>query len=102
MVVYVKDRFNVSGNAYHEMARLCREMPRHYKLQKRIAELNTAWDIKLTPNGVGGVQQSLKERLIVRLSQLMESTPPNASFKINKKSMISCLVMVPQLANVYM
>ena len=32
MMLYVKDRFNVSGGAYHEMAQLCRDMPRHYKL----------------------------------------------------------------------
>ena len=27
--------FNVSGCAYHEMAKLCQEMPRHYKLKKK-------------------------------------------------------------------
>lgn len=31
MMLYVKDRFNVSGGAYHEMAQLCKEMSRHYK-----------------------------------------------------------------------
>ena len=74
IMVYVKDRYNVSGSAYHEMAKLCRQMPRHYKLQQRISELNTLWNIKPTPNGVCGVQQSLKDRLVVRLSHLIEST----------------------------
>ena len=60
MMLYVKDRFNVSGCAYHEMAKLCQEMPRHYKLKERIKQLNTLWKIRPTPNGVVGVQQSLK------------------------------------------
>ncbi len=63
MLLYVKNRFDVSGGAYHEMAQLCREMPRHYKLKDRIAELNKLWDIRPTPEGTCGIQQSLEERL---------------------------------------
>ena len=63
MMLYIKDRYNVSGSAYHEMAQLCDKMPRHYKLKERIAELNHLWDIHPTPNGTCGVQQSLKQRL---------------------------------------
>ena len=40
MLLYVKDRHNVSGDAYHEMAQMCKAMPRHYKLKQRIAKLN--------------------------------------------------------------
>lgn len=63
MMLYVKDRFNVSGSAYHEMAQLCREKPQHYKLKNQIAELNKLWNIWPTPEGTCGVQQSLEERL---------------------------------------
>ena len=38
-------------------------MPRHYKLKDRIAELNKHWNIRPTPEGTCGVQQSLEERL---------------------------------------
>ena len=41
MILYIKDKYNVSGAAYHEMAQLCKSMPRHYKVKNRIAELNT-------------------------------------------------------------
>ena len=51
MLLYVKDRHNVSGDAYHEMAQLCKAMPRHYKLKQHIAELNRLWNIKPTPEG---------------------------------------------------
>jgi len=27
MMLYIKDRFDVSGRAYHEMAKVCKEMP---------------------------------------------------------------------------
>ena len=51
MMLYAKDRFSVSGSAYHEMAQACRQMPRHYKLKERIRELNQLWNISPTPNG---------------------------------------------------
>ena len=34
MMLYVKDKYNISGSAYHELASLCREMPRHYRLKQ--------------------------------------------------------------------
>ena len=85
MMLYTKDRFNVSGLAYHEMAKLCKEMPRHYRLKNKIAELNKLWDITPTPNGVVGVQQSLKGRLGQRIQHLVRKTPPSADFKVNRK-----------------
>lgn len=68
MMLFVKDRYDVSNNAYHEMARICHAMPRHYFLKKRIAELNKHWNIKPTPQGICGVQQSLQDRLRVRIA----------------------------------
>ena len=60
MMLYVKDRFSISGRAYHEMAKLCKAMPKHYKLKMKISELNHVWEIQPTPNGIVGVQQCLK------------------------------------------
>ena len=82
MMLYAKDRFQVSGRAYHEMSKICRQMPRHYKVKQRIAEFNSMWNIRPTPNGTCGVQQSLKERLLVRLKHLVQIMPPDASFKV--------------------
>ena len=66
------------------MAKVCKQMPRHYKLKNRIAELNKLWHIRPTPNGTHGVQQFLK-RLEVRLKRLVETTPSDADFKVNRK-----------------
>ena len=35
MMLYIKNRYSVSGSAYHEMASLCSQMPHHYHLKKR-------------------------------------------------------------------
>ena len=64
-----------AGLIFHEMAKLCRAMPRHYKLQLKVAELNHLWDIRPTPNGIVGVQQSLQKRLESRVQHLIQTTP---------------------------
>lgn len=63
MMLFIKDRYNISGAAYNELSQVCKDMPRHYKLKDRIRELNKLWNIKPTPNGTCGVQQSFTERL---------------------------------------
>ena len=59
MILYVKDRYNVSGQAYHEFAKICKQLPWHWKIKKRIKELNNQWNIHPTPEGTHGVQQRL-------------------------------------------
>ena len=71
MMLYVKDKYNISGSAYHELASLCREMQRHFRLKERIAELNSKWNIVPTPEGTIGVQQRLQERLTTCLERLV-------------------------------
>lgn len=61
MILYIKDNYNISENGYHELASLCCQMPRHYCLKQRITELNTKWNIRPTPAGTKGDQQSLTE-----------------------------------------
>ena len=83
MMLYIKDKYNISGSAYHEMAQLCKEMPRHYQLKQRISELNKLWKIFPTPNNTCGVQQSLEERLRCCLEQLVcISLYKNVSLKL--------------------
>lgn len=84
MMLFIKDRFDVSGRAYHEMAKICKSMPRHYQIKRKIAELNCLWNIRPTPNGIIGVQQSLEERLLSRVQHLHRVTPPDAAFKEQK------------------
>ena len=85
MILYIKDRHIVSGCAYHEFMQVCKSLPRSYKIKERIAELNRKWNIQPTPPGMIGVQQSLKERLYVRVVKLIEQSPPNAQFRTNER-----------------
>ena len=64
MMLFIKDKFNISGGAYHEMAQLCKKMSRYYQLKQRITELNKLWDIYPIPNGTCGVQQCLGRRFV--------------------------------------
>ena len=34
MILFVKDRFHISGQAYHELAKICKALPRHWKLKE--------------------------------------------------------------------
>ncbi len=84
MILFIKDRYNVSGNAYHEMTKVCKSLPRSYKIKQRIAELNRRWNIRPTPDGTG-VQQPLEERLNARVSRLINVSPLDAPFQVQKK-----------------
>ena len=64
MMLFIKDKFNISGGAYHEMAQLCEKMSRYYQLKQRITELNKLWDIYPIPNGTAGVQQCLGRHFV--------------------------------------
>ena len=85
LILYLKDWYNISHGAYHELAKVCKEMPRQHKIKERISELNQLWRIFPTPNNTQGVQQSLKDRLELRIRHLVKSNgDPNSPFLQNK------------------
>ena len=101
MMLLIKDKHCISGRGYHEMASVCKEMPRHYKLKRRIKELNSLWNITPAPNGILGVQQSLEDRLFIRVSRLLKTAPEDAAFKMGL-SESNFLEMGPGLVRDYM
>ena len=84
-MLFIKERYGVSHSAYHEMAKLCKQLPRQCQLQKKIKELNEKWEIEKIPNDIPGVQQKLEPRLRDRIQILIVSTPEDVQFKRNKK-----------------
>ena len=84
MLLFVKDWYNISGEAYHELASICKALPRHYGIKQRIAELNRLWNIKRTPYGIIGLQQSLEDRLQIRLTHLLRVSKSDAAFRQEK------------------
>ena len=85
MMLLVRDRCDVSSRAYHEMASICQSMPKHYKLKRQIQELNKLWNIQPTPSETIGVQQSLENRLRLRLLRLLKVAPQDATFRHTKQ-----------------
>lgn len=85
LLLYTKERFNVSNEAYNELSMTSKELPRSWRVQQRIKALNAKWNLTDTPGGTNGVQQDIKERLQVRLQHLIKNTPANEAFKQNHK-----------------
>lgn len=80
MALYIKDRYSISGQAYHEMARIIfKQMPRHYKLKQHITELNSMWNI---PDTKWNRWRSTV--LKARVEKLEQYTPDVSPFKTLK------------------
>ena len=74
----------IDTSSYHEMSQVCKSLPCSYKLEQRIKELNSIWDIRPTPNGTVGFQQSLEDRLRIRVQHLLKSLEPDAELNGNR------------------
>lgn len=85
LLLYSKERFNVSNEAYHELSMICKDLPRSWKVQERIKALNSKWNLSSTPGDTCGIQQSIKERLEIRLQSLIKNTSTDSAFRQNRK-----------------
>ena len=68
--IYIKDKFNISNDAWHEMALRSKTIPNTYKTTRKINELNQQWKIRDTPGQAEGVQISFKESLEEQIANL--------------------------------
>ena len=75
MWVYVKDKFNISNEAWHELAMKCKDMPTKYKICKHLDKLhvNANWNLKSTPGEAERIQISFKESLEEQIKRLQEN-----------------------------
>lgn len=73
LALNVKDKFSVSNQAYHELC-IVSNLPYSSKVQKLASSLNSEFAIRCTPNGDLGVQQSIRERIMVCLKRLVEKS----------------------------
>ena len=58
-VLYIKDHFGISHAAYHELAIVCKNLPRKHQLQSTINQLNSSYYINTIPGDMIGFQQSI-------------------------------------------
>ena len=71
--LYIKDKFNISNQAYHEMSMVNKELPRSCTLLKTAKNIDAQCIIRSTPGQLKGVQVSLKEKLQQRIKYLAEN-----------------------------
>lgn len=79
LLLYSKERFNVSNEAYYELSMICKDLPRSWKVQERIKALNSKWNLSSTPGDTCGIQQSIKERLEIRLQSPIKNTSTDSA-----------------------
>lgn len=68
--LYAKDKFSISDRAYLELSSISKELPRKHELKKLASSYNSESVILPCPEGTIGVQQSLQERLCIRLHHM--------------------------------
>ena len=68
--LYVKDKFGVSNEAYHEL-RMSSDLPSISKVKRLSKSLNSQFGISATPNNIIGIQQSVKACILQRLTILV-------------------------------
>ena len=68
--IYIKDKYNISEQAWKELVMKATDMPNAYRIKKNITDLNAKWKLKLTPGEAEGVQISLKDSLKEQIQRL--------------------------------
>ena len=79
MWIYIKDKFIISNEAWHELAMKCKDMPTKYKIAKHINELNSNWRLTATPGEAEGIQISFYESIKEQIARLQK----NGTFKMD-------------------
>lgn len=69
--MYVKERFNISNQAYHELSMVNKDLPRSYAIQKEILHMNSKSVIYPITGKVAGVRQSTLGQLNKTITHLL-------------------------------
>ena len=83
MLLLIKDKFNISNSAYHEIASACKQLPRGCNLIKQLNEINKQWNILPTASATGA-QQRISDRLPLRIKALRKQQPDNPCHNARK------------------
>ena len=70
-MLYVKDKYSISNEAFHELS-VISNLPNSSQVTKKAKLLNSHTEIRCAPNGIVGVQQSLRTHLKARLIKIIE------------------------------
>ena len=67
--LYIKDKFVIPGRGY-----LTSDLPSHHQLKQLSKEIDSTTQITSPPEGIIGVQQKFRDRLITRLNHMLKKT----------------------------
>jgi len=73
--LFVKERYNISNTAYHELSMIHPAIPCMSMLNRLSKKMDAKSSLYPTPGLIEGVQQSFKERLKLRLTALVKKYP---------------------------
>jgi len=86
MWLYLKEKFNISNEAWHEIAMKAKGVPNINRIGKQINELNKKWNLKPTAGDVEGNQLSFKESLEEHIVRLQHAGDLNDGETFKNKS----------------
>ena len=73
MWLYLKDKFNISNEAWREISIASDDPPCLNKIINHMKKLNKKWNLKPTPGDAEGVQVSFKETIVEHIRRLSAS-----------------------------
>ena len=76
--LFVKDKYSISDQAFHEISMITPGLPSCSTVKKLALSMNSEFEISPCPNEIIGVQQSLRVRIAYRIKSLLEKTKENA------------------------
>jgi hypothetical protein len=65
--LYLKDRFRISNEAWHEISMKSDESPCLNRIIKQMNEINKKWNLKPTPGEQDGIQMSFRESVVEQI-----------------------------------
>lgn len=68
--LYLKDKINISNQAWHEFSMNSKEPPCLNKLIKHMNNINSNWDLKPTPGDAEGIQISFSKSIEEQIKRL--------------------------------
>ena len=74
--LYLKDKFSISHNGYHELSMIS-DLPNFSQVKQCITDLNARFDIQDASEGIVGVQQRIKPRLHLFLTNMAKIAKEN-------------------------
>ena len=101
--IYIKDKFNISHEAWHELAMKSKDMPCKYQVCKHLHELNKNWDLTAVPGDADSVQISFCKSLNEQITRLQNPGILNKNTKVQIKIIIIIIKVFPiGLFNTYL